>query len=347
MRIAVYVWSGLGNLGDDWLVENVVSRLTQLGHEPILLLEPQAVAPGGDQHHLAIRWPSAKRLPFGARNHYAEINRCDALLFAGGGWLASDQGFREPAIWAARLARVSVPVMGVGLGIGPFPGIVGRVAGKLVLRRLSREFPVGVRTQADGEWVASLGVPFFSVGADLAFLSEFEFTRREARSNGKVAISLPPPHVRWTSNPAEWAEKFKERVSERFDVAEVEFISFQQGFRSDGDYWRAYFDNVHYPETPSEAINLMSGFEYAITGRLHATIAASIAGVGRVCTLAYHHKFNLLRDIGLTPRPWSEMRPLDFDAPDHDAIRDLRKSCVQNFDTAIADLATQSRERLM
>lgn len=298
MRVALAAWAGMGNIGDDWLLE---TALASVGSQvSAVLLEPQAdvpacVPPGAT----VLRWPrlngaQALRSVRDFRRHVAES--CDAVLFCGGGWLAGDQGARTPARWAARTRLLPVPCAGYGLGLGPFNG-----RGQAILARQSLDAMVAfsVRADADAAWAESLGRPRPVVVGDPTFVHD----QRE-HGDGAVrgiAVAMPAPSQHWlaASREDEYADAVIRTAQALAGDEPCTFYSFDSS--RDVAFWSSRV-TIHSPDSVDGFMADARRHRAVIAGRFHAAVAAVLAG-RPVVAFGYHHKFEALHRFGVRAAP--------------------------------------------
>lgn len=296
MRILAVAWAGMGNVGDDWLVQSLTRALPE--HSIGLLLEPGATAPWSGDIPI-VRWPDLRSPQLEElREFRRQTAAWQAIWLAGGGWLAADQGTYSMMRWALRLRLLRRSVLAVGLGLGPFPSLqsrnLARIAGKTISRGAT------VRCEADLRWARRAGLSGFSVASDLALLNEP--TRTRAERSG-VVVSMPRPRSHWLDAGAQ--DKYGARVVQAAQTLaagdSITFLSFESGQGgSDESFWARYFPDIVVPVSPTHAQQVIASARAAITGRLHAALMAVIEGVPQMA-IAYHHKFGVLSDIGLSP----------------------------------------------
>ncbi|MGN6687275.1 MAG: polysaccharide pyruvyl transferase family protein [Actinomycetales bacterium] len=291
--IAIYAWSGQGNIGDQWLLESALAALPVQQVVHVTERTSEALKKGTDSGR-AIQWP-APRVLDSARFHRA-MREVDALLLAGGGWLAGDQGYRSPSRWAYRLSQVPVPIHALGLGLGPFPSAAAVSLGSISTRRLKT---LSVRTAADASWARQLGRSDARVTNDLTFLKDV--TREDAaRPRRGVVISMPAPRSHWwQATPREYREAVHSLAAHLACGEPVSFVHFQHGHLGDSEFWEGVDRSG--PTTIEDALTEIRGARVVLAGRLHAALAAARVGTPSV-VFGYHHKFDLLGTLGLRPR---------------------------------------------
>lgn len=327
----IYSWAGMGNLGDDWILTTVTQLLRNQGRDFTLLLEPQADI--GHMEYLhdvnVVRWPRVKQGPVKWFNFRADANKFTTLLLASGGAIAADRGLREPINWLLRFALISIPIKAVNIGFGEFKRTFGaEFLRRQLARRLSAAGPISVRTLADGAELSMAGISDFLVHGDITLANRTPIEVNARRR--KCVISLPPPNRRWMREGGEeFASRLSSFVLQRFSQHEIIFVDFQTGTGADSQFWRKYFPNVFSEPNLPAALEVFAEADFAVVGRLHAAIAAYHNQVPNVMTLGYHHKFDLLQDLGVQVRAWDD----DFQFHDRKpgSGHDLAEAVSTNF----------------
>jgi hypothetical protein len=288
----VGAWAGMGNIGDDWLLHTAAEWFEQRGADVALLLEGPAddAVAGGRQ---LLRWPSAttaSAADWRALQH--RLCRFDALVLVGGGYLSADQGLRSPLRWLRRFAAVPIPIIGCGLGFGPFPTRISRQVARQLIRRFDT---LNVRTAADAADAASAGAPLLPVAGDVVLASPPLGSVGASRRG--VVVAVARPHEHWL--PRRWWPEYAVRIREQAEAwsfgEPITYLSFQGGEAgaSDADHFREYFPVVQQPADVAEARRAMASARVALTGRLHAGFMAAHTATPQVC-IAYHRKFAAL-----------------------------------------------------
>lgn len=294
--LAIAAWAGMGNLGDDWLFETARRVLAE--HEIVLLREPVAVGVGGAETD-SITWPrvSTSGGLAALRRFRRELSSVDGVVFAGGGWLAGDQGPRSPMRWLARLLAANVPVAASGIGVGPFPTSRSLWLGGQALRRF--ETHLSCRTQADCQWVyrASGRSPVLSTDPALAFPP----TNHVSETRTGVIVSMPAPRKHWwTGSVDEYRRAVRELAAEVSNGETITFVHFQHGLGGDAAFWEGR--KTIGPSSIEEAATAFSEARIVVAGRLHAALLTCITHTA-VIPFSYHHKFSVLESLGLAPYP--------------------------------------------
>ena len=288
-------WAGMGNLGDDWILSVAIDRLAP-GREIGLLLEPNASPPSDAVGHSILRWPilsPRQSTIYGAAAFTETLREWDGVLFCGGGWLADDMGLRAPSRWTWRMQLLTgVPAYAYGIGVGPFSSSLGAVLGRRILDRLKI---LGVRSQEDAECVRRLTSQSVRVVGDATFAAELEGHVPNSRG---VVVAMPRPHAHWLPR-ARWSDYVSAVTRAARQLAEGEQVVFIAFDRDDAGFW-ADVAKVVEPAGYRSGIAAVASARVALAGRFHAATAAALTGVPAV-TVAYHHKFDSLRSLGVAP----------------------------------------------
>jgi polysaccharide pyruvyl transferase WcaK-like protein len=304
-RIGIYAWAGMGNLGDDFLLETAIELISKVADEVVLLLEPEAKWNSNTNIRI-MKWPRT-RASFSLRKKFLnDLNQLDYLVFAGGGWLAGDRGVREPLNWYLRTRGLKVPTIGMSLGVGPFNSKSSSLLGGKIISRIGNTGLLSVRTNDDLYWVSKLGYQSSQLSTDLAFSALLPASNGNSMRQGCV-VSLPEVQKSWTNgvSPSKAADKLISLLGDEVMDTAL-FVSFQRGNNEDYPFWAKSFPNVEKVASFTDAIKLMQSAEKVVAGRLHAGIAAVQAGVPQIALIGYHHKFNVLSDLGLRVGAWGD-----------------------------------------
>ncbi|QGG95852.1 polysaccharide pyruvyl transferase family protein [Actinomarinicola tropica] len=182
-RLVVAGWTGSTNLGDELLLDALRRLLEPVGAE---LLPISVDAPETRRDHGLEAVPERRpdRLLRALRD-------ADGLIFGPGGLLQDDSSPLNPGRHLARVlaARaLSVPVRGLGLGVGPLDGAVNQ----RLARRVLAGVPLVVRDAHSADVVAALGLPRPEVTADLVF----GLPDPSAAPADRIVVCLRPPTAR-------------------------------------------------------------------------------------------------------------------------------------------------------
>jgi hypothetical protein len=311
----------MGNLGDDFLLDTALELFSDFADEIVLIGEPGSNFTGkGDYSKLY--WPKQKTARRIHKEFFNQVNDLDYLAFAGGGWFAGDRGLREPLNWYLRTRKLKVSTIGICLGIGPFDGFITQSLGKKALSKIANSGMLSVRSVEDLKWARQLGIVNADLGTDLAFSSSPPKEYFGGKRSGCV-VALPEIQKKWlhTLSPSAAAEKFIDKLSVE-NLDSTTFVSFQNGVHDDYAFWSKYFPHVEKVANLTQAIALMQMAEKVVAGRLHAGIAAVIAEVPEIALIGYHHKFDVLSDLGLVVGGWEDDF-LDFKSAQKDLVAAL------------------------
>ncbi len=292
MRLLVAAWAGMGNTGDDWLLETAVSELST-AHVVGVLLEPYARATTPAlAAALALHWPRLSPSPAAApavSTFRRALSEWDGVIFAGGGWLAGDQGARSVLRWRVRTRMLNRPYVLAGIGVGPFPGHVGATIAANVLTRARA---VTVRTAMDATIARDLTGNLPAVVGDLTTRGH-QVAPSSPRQG--VVIAAPQPRRHWL--PEHRVDDYRDaflscahRMSKGEPVMQVSFQTPQ-----DSAFWRPHVRVVE-PQSPRDALEHVARARVVIAGRLHAGLAACSTSTSLV-SVAYHHKAAVLEEM--------------------------------------------------
>lgn len=295
VTVLVSAWAGMGNLGDDWLLQCALGELA--GTAVVLLVEPAASLPPPLSVHARLAWPRPGRRGLGRFRR--EAARAERVLFAGGGWLAGDQGHRAPARWVYRLQALprGPQRVAAGIGVGPFPGGTA-LAGRAALARLGT---VTGRTAADLEQARRLGRAI-GYGGDLTLLADLPVAAGATSERSGVVIAMPAARAHWWPGTETEYRTAVRRVADAHRRAgeTVRFVHFQHGPAGDSAFWEG--QDRRGPLTVADAMAELAVARVVVAGRLHAAIMAARLGAD-VVAFGYHHKFAALGALGLAAAP--------------------------------------------
>lgn len=292
INTGIFTWNGRGNIGDDWL-SDVAHSLWPLSKK---LYE-------------------SRKLSISTSYKLRNINGIDRIILAGGGWLAADNPANLALTrWNAHSQENPIPLYSFGLGLGPF-AFQTREALQLLE---SLQSPIVVRTKADQNH--SFHLPTV-LACDLALLDTSEFlvgaSERIYKSKNRLSvISFPSYHSHWKLiRPwltefwyREYVMNLVRKLSQNQDLV---FISFDSG--KDIQYWKELQVPSYIPKSILEAAKIFQKVDSVISARLHCSLLAALMGKPQF-SLAYHHKFDALSELGIYARGLSvEPHFDDFD----------------------------------
>ena len=280
-----FTWAGNGNIGDDW----IASVARQYLANSTLVREKRCFRSGG--------------LGYRCLSHsHTKAGRQSPLILWGGGWLAADRVESDTiARWKRHVRIHEGPIYTFGLGLGPFQD--GGASAVSIFDRL--EDPVYVRTLSDMH--TTVAKTNISLSCDCVFLDNELFNPQTGRPPARKTsgVSFPRFSANWQkSRPwltEEWyLNSIGELVDELKMMGEVVFIEFDHhsGTVSDANYWRHLGIPSKRPRNVLQAKRLVSNLSQFYTGRLHAGLMGALQSVPTVA-LAYHHKFEALREIAV------------------------------------------------
>ncbi len=180
-RVFVSAWVGAGNLGDELLFARLVEKLRRFGVDDIVTA---SLAPSETEERFGVR-AIPHRDVIGARR---EIRRSELFVLGPGGILhdtTSRWNLPYQLHRAALARRAEVPIVGVGLGAGPF---CHRSSGFLLRRVLGSSGPLAVRDQASAVLLHEMGLPQAIATADLVVSTPTP----EVSVGNDIVVSLRP-----------------------------------------------------------------------------------------------------------------------------------------------------------
>lgn len=329
-KVAIYGWSGNGNLGDDWLLDIGKSSMSQFA--PVSLKERRNISPRRDV---------SKR--YGLRRSCGRaVNPSLPMVLWGGGWLAGDQSPEVLLRWRHHVGVREGPVFGFGLGIGPFWNGTSDIGADLLQKFAS---PVYVRTRIDLAALAELGLSG-KLACDPALLAGTVSPRAarpsSASTRDHVVVSVPRYHSHWGTfaNESDYRDFVVDNVARIAAGRAVVFLDMDHPRRGTGDgrYWRRAFPSQLIPNAWDQAAALISGAAAVVAGRLHAGIMAAQLGVP-VIALPYHHKFDALDEIGvpmLSPGERNSTKPAVADRGGMRFVAERGAECLTELITRLS-----------
>lgn len=185
-RIVIAGWAGAGNTGDELLTGWAVAEIQDAGGVAVVL----SVDPVDTARRHGVESVRAMSLPA-----LRAISTCDGLVIGPGGILQD-----ESSVWSlpahclrpalARLRRV--PVVGVGLGVGP---IVRTGSGFLLRRALGSALSVVVRDRESASQLKAVGLDS-AVAPDAVFAAAQRLRGVEKVEPDRIIVSLRNTQVR-------------------------------------------------------------------------------------------------------------------------------------------------------
>ena len=123
LRIGVVSLGEAGNLGDDLILLAVLESVYGHGHVDVAYLSHGRQLDLGLLTHLGLSSVPERRPVLPGYVHPARASQLfgdrEAILFGGGGLLQTSHHPERPYVWLRYFPRRLVPILGVGLGIGP------------------------------------------------------------------------------------------------------------------------------------------------------------------------------------------------------------------------------------
>lgn len=330
-KILLYSWAGMGNIGDDWLLSR---SLIEFGAENCdVLAEPHAQLSFLSDSMRVVRWPPFGDGPKVISKFRDMLADYDVVILCGGGWLAGDQGLRTPSRWAYRLAILPrhVEVWGMGLGVGPFPGGVSSALGRKILGRFTQ---LSVRTRVDADWVKRISGRSPQIFGDLCISTPSPGRGSQLPGSGSTLV-LPRPSAHWWKHEPREFENYALRLAD--ELAPTRWLLFDSGDVRAGVHQIA-------PSSVDGALRVIGESSRVVTGRLHAAIAAVVAGVP-LCAFGYHHKFDLLSDLGVPVRQIDDhTSPVSFVTVDDSVLDEavaIQRGHLQELHRCLGETTTE------
>jgi polysaccharide pyruvyl transferase CsaB len=276
---------GEHNLGDDALLAVLLRQLPE-GCRPLITAHDQpAVAAAFDAETVDRRRPAAV---------LAALGRCQALVLGGGSLLQDSTSFSSLLYYALLILMARInnkPVLLWAQGLGP---LRRRRSRRLVSFLLARISAASWRDGESARLAKLLGCRFDLVGSDPVWALQSSSWRGPG---GPIILcwrpvaSLKPPEWRlYLEAVATLAERSERQViwlpfHREQDSSLLEDLN-KQGIMPDRLLERS---SKIRPETPAEAIELLSSAALVVAMRLHGLILAALAGAP-VVALSYDPK---------------------------------------------------------
>ena len=163
-KVFVNAWVGAGNLGDELLFGCLLRRLREFGVTDVTTI---SLNPPETERRFSVKALSPRDVAGSLR----EIRTSELLILGPGGILQDDTSPWSLPYQLHRVVmakKVGVPVLGMGLGVGP----IRRRSSRLLLRRILNDTgPLGVRDLESSELLSGLGLVQATPTADLVISS--------------------------------------------------------------------------------------------------------------------------------------------------------------------------------
>ncbi|MFP4630762.1 MAG: polysaccharide pyruvyl transferase CsaB [Candidatus Acetothermia bacterium] len=284
-RITISGYYGFGNLGDEAILDSIVSSIRDRfgSEEPEVVVLSNAPKKTESEHGVRAvnRW--------GVLGLIRTIRKTDVLI-SGGGGLFQDRTsslslwYYLGIIYLARL--LDVPVYVVGQGIGP---VNRRYNEYLLSRALSGVEGFLVRDDRSLKVLKSLGVDGSRVkqGSDLAFLLDRKREDREdflPQPEDDIVAAALRDDVEGRTDVLRAVSSGLEMLHEEYGVTIVLFSSESPADRQLNSDLQSYTDaptkvlDVDHL-SPIQLIDMMEDLDLVIAGRLHTLIFSFISGV--------------------------------------------------------------------
>lgn len=320
-----YTWNGHGNLGDDWIGEVAVQYFDRV----VPVAEKRILNPlRGGGHR--IKREDGKSLD-------------GPLVLWGGGWIAADRPkSRTIPAWARHFKSQISTVYGIGVGIGPFTNTAPKLQADIASFFEAIGDRISVRTFADLKHLPKGQTAH--VGSDIALLDDrfFDADQYLGEDSDYVIFSFPAYSAHWLMDRPWMSEEwYLTKVGLLAEQAvrghRIIFVEFDKrvGLTSDSAYWSHLPGIVARPRNIEEAAELFRKAQRVYAGRLHAAILGAVLGVPTLA-LAYHHKFEVVSELGiatagLTEEPELFPHPASADRHALAIVRQRGTEAIANF----------------
>lgn len=286
---------GAGNVGDELILAGLLHELEKESPAAqicVLTADPAASARWHGGSRLAIQF--LPKFPGGLRSFFRldfwrrtlpALRGCDAVVFPGGGLFTDSESAAAIVQWSIPLFFARFfwrPVYLLGQSIGP---IRGRFARLLAMQALPLATKIVTRDAASLAALRQLGVPesIAELGQDSAlFLAEEKPRHLNLKKSRNLLVSVRPTDSLGRSQEKILAEALDELARAGWGIS---FVSFESG--SDEAAWARIkkraklgpkFQTAALPESAAGAIERVADFDAVLAMRLHANIAAHLAG---------------------------------------------------------------------
>jgi polysaccharide pyruvyl transferase CsaB len=277
---------GFGNLGDEAILQGLITTLQNQGHKvTVLSADPQLT---NQSYNLPAKSRYLGLLP--------ALLGTDVLISGGGGLLQDKTSYRSLQYYlgSIRLAKaLGKKVMVYGQSIGPLSE-----RGKQEVAKVLKGIPVAVRDTPSQELLQGMGITAELV-ADAAFLLE-------APTPGEPMVDvllIPRAHY---PDLQEGLHTLAQDLLERGFKVGVTTIQPNEDIADLESLLALGCDDFPAPSVP-ELLDIISHSSYVVSGRLHGLILASLVGV-HFCGLIYDPKVRAFLN---------EMQAPGFELPVH------------------------------
>ncbi len=324
--VEIYSWAGNGNLGDDWIAQVASKRF------------PHAVFVREKFCPYPLHW--GRRC---LTNSHSKGKRPPLILW-GGGWLASDQSeYNTVKRWKRHFEQAQSSgqeVFAFGIGLGPFNYFLKD--SKKVLKFLAGR--IWVRTDTDLRQISSKSA---YLASDCTLLDALP-AATEGPEEWDYVIDFPPWSEHWLeSRPWLTLEHYRKSILDLVgSIPPNSRVAFLEAVRDDVIPWQELGLPVLSPRSVDELIAAIQKSKIVISGRLHPAILGALLGK-RVLPVAYHHKFQLLSELGLTvlglEKEFSVANALEkASCADQKRVQDVRHRVSEKFRELIQQLTDKN-----
>lgn len=280
-NVDLFTWAGNGNLGDDWIFEVGKKHFPNAR----VIKENWCKYP---QH-----WGSR------CLTHSHDKDNVAPILLWGGGWLASDQKkYRTVRRWDKHVKRAKSrgrKLFGFGLGMGPFSYDLSQASSILA----SMKGKLWVRASAD---LSSAAKASPTLASDCTLLEFTEISNQpQASKTWDYLISLPHYRQHWQNQVEGLDEaRYHAIINELLStIPSGSRTAFMVSVNGDLSQWGETILPILKPQSPKEMSGFIASARCLVTARLHPGLMAAMHGLD-VIAIAYHHKFSILEEFGIS-----------------------------------------------
>lgn len=309
MKVLIAGYFGMGNLGDEAILEGEIRALRERFEGEIAVLSGNPPQTAQAYHCSAWRRSHPKDI-------LSAISSCSLFLFGGGGLFQDITSFRSLIyyLFLLRLALLLGKKVAIfSVGIGPLRRRISRV---LVGRMLRKVHSLSLREGVSWEWARGWNKEAF-LTADSAFLLP---PPPKVERKKEIGFCLRAGEWLKLENIKEWAWEAKSRgFSLSFLVFNLADRGISQRLASE------LGGEVREPSSPGEALRLLSQLRGLIAVRLHSAILSALATTPFVA-LSYDPKVS--RIVGELGQPCFSLQDLDLPEA-KEALEDLLEAAEE------------------
>lgn len=369
-RVMVSGWYGHDNLGDEAILESMVSSIREMDPRTEITVLSSNPAQTARRYRVKSRnRHQSRRNPLSYLSLAGTIIGTDVFVLGGGGFLSDWQYPGVPRMWLRQpllAKRLGTRVMAFGIGAGPITTPEGMKWTKYALDRFDA---VTVRDETSRRVLVEAGVKQnVEVTADPALLLE---PSEESRLSEKVSrddipykeqcvglVITPVFHKEtlWPGSLEKYARFRKTCLELIHHIANdigmnallIPFqksidLPFLEGLRSECDAEGVYVLRGVY--SPREILRLIGHLKLLIGNRFHSIMFGAMANVPTI-GISIHHKIaDFLKDVGLEPYSF----PLGDGAlvPNTDLDIRMLKDCIEEQLNNAESIRRTIKERIV